>query len=511
MVRWEQAETLNSCCSGVNWDALSAELDAVRNDWKAPGLAVGVVSNGKLVYSKGFGVRNEHGDPVTAETLFQIGSTTKFRHSRRSRLVRLVDENRISWDTKVTNVSTVQFQDPVANKYANFIDIMSHRTGLPRHDLLFFISKSVEDINSKIKYLQPSKEFREVYQYNNHMFDLAGSIAGKVYGATWGKLVQDRILKPLGMINTETDISLMETHKDHSRGFRYLNEKLVPFEYEKRGGLVENEEPDGSMVSNIEDLAKWVTLINNRGVDVKGTRLISEDQFNQIMSLHTPMNIRRKGSGNNPVQLSAYGLAWIIESYRGISRIEHGGAVMGFRAQISTYPTQKFAVIALSNLDGSPVVDIASNIMTDRILFPNVAYDWSSEYRSLMDERKRHQAEDRSRAIRTRKNGTLPTLSYDKYTGAFQHQAYGLIQLNKFSNNGTSSFSWSADFETPARINGIVGHWEEDVFGVFEAEIIDYKDYEVPKFRFEFQSGRADEFLVQVEEGVAPVLFERVV
>ncbi|KAJ3011181.1 UNVERIFIED_CONTAM: hypothetical protein HDU68_001801 [Siphonaria sp. JEL0065] len=491
----------------VDWEALSREIEEVRVDWNTAGLAVGVVQDGKLVFGKGFGVRNEHGDSVTCDTLFAIGSTTKAFTS--FTFGTLVDDGKIDWETKITNVSNVQFQDPIAHSQANFIDLMSHRTGLPRHDFLFYVAKSVNDINSKIKYLQPSKEFRESFQYNNHMFNLVGSISGKLYGSSWGKLVHERVLKPLRMTRTETDFSLLQTHKDHSRGFRTVKGKLVAYPYEGIGGLVENEEPDGSMVSSVNDLAKWVTLINNKGIHGNGTRLISEAQFSKITTPH--IIVPNRTPDDYPVQLSSYGLAWTIESYRGVTSIQHGGAVEGFTTMILTFPAKNAAVIALSNAnsDVSPALFLG-NIVTDRVLFPEVSYDWSGIFKNKLREAEHAREEARKETIKKRKKESLPSFGLSKYEGIFTHAVYGTIQLKQFGNDHFANFAWSADLETPARITGVIGHWEYDVFGAFEMPVADYKDYEVPALLFKFQNFGVDEFLVQVEEGVDQVLFKRV-
>ncbi|KAJ3025331.1 UNVERIFIED_CONTAM: hypothetical protein HDU68_007241, partial [Siphonaria sp. JEL0065] len=362
----------------ADWKALTAEIESIRSEFKIPGVAVGVVYKGELVYSAGFGTRNDARDPVTADTLFQIGSTTKAFTA--FGFGTLVDDKKVDWRTPVTSIDSVEFQDPVANKHANFIDLMSHRTGLPRHDLLMNIWSSVEEVNSKIKYLQPSKQFREAFQYNNNMWNLVGSIAGRLHGSTWDDLISEKILKPLNMKNTFTSLAEMEKSENHARGYSIKEDGKVKVYGYNEHGCVEDSEGDGSILSCVNDLAKWVALINRKGKTVDGKALISDEQFSTIMTPHAIDDPAMVPPGG-VLQLRTYGLGWSIVSYRGKVRIGHGGGMPGYITMINTFPNDDVAVIVLSNADAG-IPGTVANTIADRLLFPDIEPDWTTKFRT---------------------------------------------------------------------------------------------------------------------------------
>lgn len=146
-------------------DDLAAKTMA---EWKVPGLALGIVKDGKLIYSKGYGFRDvEQKVPVDTDTLFAIGSISKSFTSLAFAM--LNDEGKVDWDKPVRDyLPEFQLYDPVASERATPRDLFAHRTGLPRHDLVWYSSDfSRADMVSRLRYLKPSKDFRSAYQYNN--------------------------------------------------------------------------------------------------------------------------------------------------------------------------------------------------------------------------------------------------------------------------------------------------------------------------------------------------------
>src|SRR5438105_6030105 len=186
-----------------------SDVDKMASDtmriWQVPGLAVAIVQNDHVVYMKGFGVR-ELGkpDPVTPDTLFEIASTTKAFTA--TALAMLVDQKKLDWDDPVRKyVDYFHLADPCADSLVTVRDIVSHRTGLSRHDELWDNSPWTRDeILHRIASIKLTKPIRSAYQYNNIMFMAAGDVVASAARMSWDDFVRTRIFQPLGMTHTRT-------------------------------------------------------------------------------------------------------------------------------------------------------------------------------------------------------------------------------------------------------------------------------------------------------------------
>jgi CubicO group peptidase (beta-lactamase class C family) len=191
-------------------DGFDAFVEQALKDWKVPGVAVAVIKGDKVMLLKGYGFRDvEMQLPVTPRTLFAIGSITK--SFTVTTLGMLMDEGKVDWDQPVRAVfPKFKMYDPVLTEQMSVRDLVTHRSGLPRHDSVWYTSDfSREDLVSRLQYLEPNKPLRSTFQYNNLMFMTAGYIAGQLNSTTWEDAVSERILYPLGM--TATNFSELAT------------------------------------------------------------------------------------------------------------------------------------------------------------------------------------------------------------------------------------------------------------------------------------------------------------
>ncbi|MFQ6032023.1 MAG: serine hydrolase domain-containing protein, partial [Candidatus Zixiibacteriota bacterium] len=193
-------------------------------EWKVPGLAISIVKEDKVIYTKGFGFRDvKKGLKVTPHTLFAIGSCTKAFTAVAMGF--LVDEGKLDWDKPVREyLPSFKLKDPFASERMTPRDLVCHRSGLPRHDLVWYNSStSREELTHRLQYLEPSKDFRTTYQYQNLMFMTAGYMVGKIAGKTWEEFVRERILEPLGM--EESNFSVEDSKKAPDFALPYFKDK----------------------------------------------------------------------------------------------------------------------------------------------------------------------------------------------------------------------------------------------------------------------------------------------
>ncbi|MDX1982537.1 MAG: serine hydrolase [Bryobacteraceae bacterium] len=327
-----------------------AAAEKALDQFKVPGAAVGIIQDGKVILAKGYGYRDlVTKKPVTSKTVFATGSVTKSFTA--IVLATLADEGKLDWDKPVRQyLPWFRMYDPVATELVNVRDMLSHRTGLPRHDFIRFSTHLTrEELVRRIRYLEPNRTFRDAYQYNNLMYTTAGYLAGVLAGATWEELVETRIFKPLGMTRSSTSTLEMQHSDDFAKP--HLPSAEGPREtgfyvYQKFG-----VGPNGAVNSSVEDLLKYLQMYLDGGKPV-----LSRPQLDEVLK---PVTV------TSPV--NSYALGWQTGFYRGHRRIEHGGAITGFRAHAILLPEQNAAVIALINSETGLATRLAEEL-SDRIL-----------------------------------------------------------------------------------------------------------------------------------------------
>src|SRR5215470_5233869 len=295
MVKPKIALALSILCvavAAVSWGQESApaklqKLDALADQamkqWKVPGLAIAVVQDGKVVYAKGYGFRDlESKLPVTPETQFPIGSITKSFTALTFAILK--DEGKADWDRPIREyLPEFQMNDPVATEQATARDLLSHRTGLPRHDLVWYSSgASREELVNRIRYLKPNKGFRSAYQYNNLTVMTIGFLEGKLSGLGWEGSVRQKVLAPLGMNQTSFSVSDIEKNGNHASPYELKNEQVskVPFHNIDAIG------PAGSINSSVEEMSHYLALQLGDGT-YQGKRIVSEANLREMHSPQT--------------------------------------------------------------------------------------------------------------------------------------------------------------------------------------------------------------------------------
>ena len=323
-------------------ERLATEIEQSRVDLHAPGVALVVVRGDDVVFARGFGFADiENRTPVTPETPFFIGSTTK---AFTATLVgMLVDEGLVSWDDPVDRylpyfTLAVDSEDPQAR--ATMRDILSHRTGFPRMALLGANGTlSSEGILRQASFAEPFAPFRERFYYNNVQYLAAGWAAAAAAGEPSGELIDERILTPLGMDDTRTSMREARRDADLAHGYSWdetLKQfRVVPASPESPG--VDPVAPAGSISSTGLDMARWIRFLLSGG-SVGGKRLIGSEALTTTWTAQI-----RVGEG------VGYGMGWFVRDWRGQRFIEHGGNVRGFSSQVGLLPESDLGFVLLTN------------------------------------------------------------------------------------------------------------------------------------------------------------------
>lgn len=413
-----------------------AVVDRLARDsmqaWKVPGVAVAIVDPSRTVYQQGYGVRTlGKPEPVTPRTVFAIASTTKAFTA--ALIGMLVDEGKLDWDDPVRkHLPEFRLADPSASELVTVRDLLSHRTGLARNDSLWYGSPwNRDELMDRVTRVQLTKPFRSTWQYQNLMFLAAGQVAVAASGArSWEELVQKRIVGPLGMVSTT--YSTNDVHNDD-----------VASPHAKRQGKVtqipwlnlDNIAPAGSMNSNVEDLARWVRVHLNGGKPLA----LSEKTVREMHS--SQMHMQQAQWGRNftdETNQMTYGMGWFLQDFRGEHIISHGGAIDGFRAQITLLPKQKLGIIVLANLGSDNMPEALRWKLVDHILKTSDRKDWDA---FLIDRGAKAAAAERFDPKKI--PDTKPSLPLTSYVGDYSEPAYGTARIS-MTGKGLLQVEWAA-------------------------------------------------------------------
>jgi CubicO group peptidase (beta-lactamase class C family) len=434
----------------------AAAIDTILRDamrfWKVPGAAAAIVHGNEVVYIKGFGVKELGGtEPVTPETLFPIASCTKAFTT--TAMAILVDEGKMSWDDPVRkHVDYFHLADPLADAQATLRDLVTHRTGLSGHDLLWYRSPwSREEIIRRISKVPLSHSFRSTFQYQSIMFMAAGTAVESAAKSKWEDLVEKRIFDPLGMTRSNFTTGDAEKEANHASPHR-RNQRG---ETEVIGWYtITRPDPAGSINSCARDLSWWVQFQLGDG-SFNGKRLVSSKNLAETHAAQMIIRLEGPARDLNPdTHQMNYGMGWVLHDYRGQFLVSHAGAIDGFRAHLTLVPDAKLGIVLLNNLHGTQMNLAVSNQLVDLLLgLPKK--DWSFLIAEQVKKGEAAaEAKKRERDAK-RKAGTKPTLPLSAYTGSYEDVGYGSAQVSL--DNGMLVWNWNS-------FQGPLEHFQNDTF-----------------------------------------------
>src|SRR6267378_880923 len=475
-------------------DGFDSYMAQILKDWNTPGIGVGIVVNDKLVFAKGYGYRDyEKKLPFTPTTLCQIASNSKLFTAVSSGM--LVEEGKLTWDKPVReSVPSIQFYNDQLNNNVTLRDMLSHRTGVTRHDSIWFKSPFTrKELFEKLKYLEPQEPMRETFLYNNLMYSAAGQIIELKSGKRWEEFVREKIFTPLEMGTTTFTISDMTQHADHGVPYREKRDSFelykIPY-YEDTEGVA----PAGAIISNIDDLSHWLIALMNDG-KYNGKQVLPANVLKATLqpAIGLP-NTLGEALGFWELLNPAYGMGRQTAAYRGHLLAYHGGDLPGFHSQVSFMPNDKIGVIVLVISDHSaPLYNIVSYNVYERLLGLEQT-PWSQRQLQQRLAGKKAGTEARAKAGGDRVPNTKPSHALADYAGDYENSAYGILKIGLKSN--ALQFGFHA-FDFP------LSHFHYDRFDTPD-------DEQYGRFSLNFRTnpqGEVDSAMISLDQ--AEVVFTR--
>lgn len=480
---------------------IDAQMEKLLSTWHAAGFAVAVVEKDKVIFAKGYGYKDfEKKLLVTPNTLFAIGSCTKAFTA--SLMGMLVDDKKIEYDKPIRDyLPELKFYNDAMNSQITVRDVMTHRTGLPRHDLSWYLSssKNRDSMLQRIQYMEPTFGVREKWQYNNFMYFAQGMLAEKLWGKRWEQIIQQKIFDSLGFKTSNFSVHDLAKATDASFGYAVKKDsiinKTVYYDIDAMG-------PAGSINSSVTEMANWVSTWINGG-KFNGKQVLPAAYVKEAASSQMVIGAGLPSTEHPDVHLSNYGFGWMVSSYRGHYRVEHGGNIDGFSANTCFFPSDSIGIVVLVNQNGSAIPSLARNIITDKLLKLTMI-DWNSERKKTTEKAKADAKKAETTATSNQKQNTKPSHDLKEYEGIYTSKGYGYFDLSVRNDslilNSPSQTWW-------------LRHYHYDVFEPFDyngIEPLDTTDKSSLKISFTTnEAGDIAEILMQAEAGLDPVHFSK--
>jgi CubicO group peptidase (beta-lactamase class C family) len=434
-------------------DGFDAYVTRALHDWRTPGLAIVVVKDGEIVFSKGYGVR-EMGKPahVDTHTLFAVGSTTK---AMTAALVgMLVDEKKLAWDDPVVkHLAWFQLKDPYLTREITIRDLLTHRAGLGNADYLWYgQSTDADEILRRVRLLDASYSLRSSFIYQNIMYAAAGAVVEAVSGQSWEQMMRTRIFEPLGMTGTIATAATLARQPNVAVPHDIVDGQLRVIENASVDGVA----PAGSVWSSVHDMSKWMQMLLDGG-QANGRVLLKPET---VAELFKPQAMVTREAFYPTARLTkphwtTYGLGWFQQDYRGRAVDFHTGSIDGMVAIHGLIRDERLGVYVLANRDHSELRHALMLNVFDRLTGAGER-DWSAELLALYGTLQKEAEEKRLKEEGRRVLGTSPSLALDRYVGTYTDPLHGDVVVT--SDAGGLRAQYGGAFAGPLE------HWHYDTF-----------------------------------------------
>ena len=427
-------------------------VQSALQTWKTPGLSVTVVKDGKVVFKKGYGVK-ELGKPdlYTTSTLSTCASTTKAMTAVCMGI--LVDEGKVKWTDIVSDIlPDFKLADPYVTSQITVRDLFTHNAGLGNADLLWVFGYSRADILHRMQSIPLSYSLRSNFIYQNLMYMVAGEVIKKISGKTWDEFITERLFTPLGMIHTFPDYSKVPDNEKTGLHFKE-NDTIKVIKYTQG----DNIGAAGGVWSCADDVSKWMQFLLD-SARINGKRLLKAETFSELFKPQSFVSENEfyPTKAITKPHWKTYGLGWFQQDYHGQMVQFHTGSLDGLVAILGMIPEYHFAIYVFGNLDHSEIRHALMFKSFDLWCFNDTTKNWSNDfyklYKGLSDSAKLHEKEAENKRVLN----TKPSLSLKSYCGRFSNLSFGNADI-VLEND-------SLAVKLPNDYNMHLKHWNYDTF-----------------------------------------------
>ncbi|MCP4179666.1 MAG: serine hydrolase [bacterium] len=467
-------------CSAAFSQISSAEVDklteTVMKKFDVAGMAVGIVKDGKIIHSKGYGVSSvKTKEKVNEHTQFAIASNSKAFTA--AGLAILIDEGKLSWHDKVKDyIPEFKMYNAYVTENFTIEDLLTHRSGLGlgAGDLMIFPDGSdftMKDVITSFQYQKPVSAFRTKFDYDNLLYIVAGEVIARISGKTWEDFIETRIMSPLGM---DRSAGTFESLKD---------KKNVAMPHSEEKGEIKQIKPyshiltaaAGGIYSNVDDLCNWMLVHLNEGKYGKSLdkQLFSNAAQQDMWKIHTTLGVNRNPRYNS--HFSGYGLGWGLTDIKGNMKVSHTGGLPGMLSVTILIPDLEFGIVILTNTSdgGAGAFEAVSRTIVDSYLGLD-DYKWTDKIYGYMQNRKNTGDSVTTKVWEAVKSANSKNIIKENYVGYYRDNWFGKIKVYIKNNQ-----LWFKSCRSP-KLTGQMFYYKANAFAV----------------KWEYQDMNADAFAV---------------
>ncbi|WP_244284824.1 serine hydrolase [Acetobacter persici] len=421
-----QAATV-SLPDGLTEKQIDDVVNKARQAFGVPGVAVGVIHDGKIVFAKGYGRKadNEKSGQVDTSTLFAIGSNSK--EFTATALATLVDEGKLKWTDRVNDIMPeFRVSDPWITRDFRVSDLLTHHSGmgLGAGDLMLFSHSTFtrKDILAALPYMPFTGRFRADYAYNNLLYVVAGALVEKISGQTWEHYVQTRLIDTAALPACQSTFPV-KGQADVAAG--QGSDGVLPDHAEPSAMA-----PAGGVWCSVNGMNRWVQTLLNGGQTVDGRKVISLAQRDALWAPHALLPLP-DSADRTKSHFRAYGYGWFMEDFYGLKRVWHTGTVSGMVSYVSMLPEKNTGLVVLTNHDDNHATYSIALTMSS-LIATGKSDDWVAYWQN---EARKAQAKAAQEASTTGPGSparpfiTLPVSELKEYVGLYHDAWRGDIRL----------------------------------------------------------------------------------
>ncbi len=415
---------------GLSGSEVDQLVSRAMTAFDVPGMAVGVIERGEVVYAAGHGIR-EAGRPerVDTDTLFRLASVTKAFTSAAAAV--LVDEGKLSWDGPVNEVlPALRMNEPWVTANISMIDLLAHRSGLPAHagDLLLWPVPNAfteDDIVAALRHFPLEAGFRAGYTYDNVLYIVAAQAIEQAGGLGWGETVDQRLMAPLGLercfagVIPESQMrNLAAPHNGDADDWTVIERNRIPSQPDKFS-------PAGGIACSLDDMLTWVGTQLAGGVGPDGTAVFSPAAARMMWAPHNWLGTSSSQKELHGTNFRAYGLGWRLRDVHGVMEVSHTGSLDGWRAHVVMVPERELGIVVLVNSSSSD----ARSAVSTQILYSYLdapQRDWVAWYGR---EAEAASAIEEAPPTPAEIDTPQPARPLSRYTGAYTDPWFGQVSI----------------------------------------------------------------------------------
>lgn len=452
---------------------LDKYFEKALNDWNVPGMSVAIVKDGKVILAEGYGVREVGQKKKTDEnTLYAIASNTKAFIS--ASLAHLVWEGKIGWDDKVVDhLPYFKLYDAYATQETTIRDLLCHRVGLGTFsgDVIWYKSNyTAEETVKHAQFVPQAYSYRAGYGYSNLMFITAGEVISAVTGMPWDEFARKHFFEPLAMERTVTTTAVLQEMKNVATPHKSIYDEVTPIDWTNW----DNMGAAGGIISSVSDIAKWMILQMDGGINA-GDTIFTPDTQVDMWTPHNNYRVSLNSQKNIPSRhFSGYGLGWGMSDYEGRKMVNHGGGYDGMYSRVTMIPEEKIGVVVLTNSMTGISTPITMRAIDE--LLGVGKRDWSAEALPRAVRGVEYRKQRVAQRVEAREEGTEATVEMAKFVGNYYDPMYGAVEILQ-GDNGLV-----IDFKPAPLLKADLTHWHYNTFKMNWRETHAWFDFGTLKF-----------------------------